>query len=286
MNHCVRRKVDGFTMVETMIVLAITIALVGSSLALFQFRIPRTHFTNAVNDLEAKMRQINNDVATGFYPTNNNFTCTGGGVVGGTAEQGTNVDCIFLGKAIQFGSGDGTGCNPGSSAEKCDTIKVFTIYGRKSVNANQIATKLSEANPGLITIPQNIEEYKLGHGLHVRKVKVGTSPDNHNGVAYVQTFGSSTVSMGGSNEPQGSAQIQLIPLSGQLGLNTNPFSSQASSQLGSASPPINPAQGVAICLKSGTTNQHAIITLGESSTTNATKIEIFENSTGWSSRCA
>jgi prepilin-type N-terminal cleavage/methylation domain-containing protein len=104
-----RQSTGGFTIVEVLIVLAVSSLILLSAMTLVNGRQARTEFTTGVNDLEQQFQQIINETASGYYPNTQDFTCTGnpGSAVSFTLiprGQGTNASCIFLGKAIQFGT--------------------------------------------------------------------------------------------------------------------------------------------------------------------------------------
>jgi prepilin-type N-terminal cleavage/methylation domain-containing protein len=108
------KATGGFTIVEVMIVLAVSGMLLVSAAALIDGRQSRTEFTTAVNDEQQQIQQIINETASGYYPNNQDFTCTPNptsspvltkSTPGTGTRQGANQGCIFLGKAIQFGLG-------------------------------------------------------------------------------------------------------------------------------------------------------------------------------------
>ncbi|HUB93492.1 MAG TPA: prepilin-type N-terminal cleavage/methylation domain-containing protein [Verrucomicrobiae bacterium] len=98
----------GFTIVEVMIVLAVSSLIVLSALTLVNGRQSKTEFTTGINDFQEQLQQIINETASGQYPGMGGFTCqpaASGPVTFTTtsSSQGTNQGCIFLGKAVQFG---------------------------------------------------------------------------------------------------------------------------------------------------------------------------------------
>jgi len=98
----------GFTIVEVMIVLAVSSLIVLSALTLVNGRQNKTEFVTGINDLQQQVQQIVNETASGLYPGIGGFTCQPGAsgpvtFTGVSSAQGTNQGCIFLGKTIQFG---------------------------------------------------------------------------------------------------------------------------------------------------------------------------------------
>lgn len=110
----------GFTIVETLIVLAVSALVAVSAMLVISGRQSETQFMVASNDLKQKIEQIINETRSGYYPGSGDFSCTGS--VGTkptinniTKSQGTNGGCIFLGKAVEFGFSQ-TGADPESFA--------------------------------------------------------------------------------------------------------------------------------------------------------------------------
>lgn len=104
----------GYTIIEVMIVISVSAIVFAAAVAGYSRQNQRTEFANAVRDIESTIQDILNDVSTGYYPKSNTFACTraGGGANNvpelslGSAEQGTNQDCIFLGKAVKLKDAD------------------------------------------------------------------------------------------------------------------------------------------------------------------------------------
>lgn len=146
--HRVRRSLfaprgqRGFTIIEVLIVLAVTGLLFASAAILIAGRRQQAEFNQAVGQIQSQIQQVINDVATGYYPNTNSFECSAGPsgpvlTAGGGTEQGANAGCIFLGKAMQFGVLD-------TSPEQFST---FTIAGLQKNAAGNEVTSLAEAQP-------------------------------------------------------------------------------------------------------------------------------------------
>lgn len=248
----------GYTIIEVIIVLTVTSLLLASAILLFRSRIPRTQFSNAVVEFDTKLRDTMGQVVSGYYPSSN------------VPDLGTNEDSIFLGRVIQFGP-NVDGCSPGS--DKCDEINSYTVSGRRVVGIppnDTVVTTLADANPKVVS--GSDDTMTLGYGLHVTKVLIGGTSTNLAGLGFIQTFGS--VGVGGL--PSGTPQVQLLPIVGDLGEQPASFTDATFGGRLQANPP-NPSQGIVICLKSGTTDQVASITLGGNQDVLGTKIDIAEN---------
>lgn len=96
-----RHKRAGFTIVETLIVLAVSGVLFISVAALISGQINRYRTRDAVFNLESSVRDVLNDVSTGYYPENNynNIDCDDH-ITGGSG-RGKNT-CVLAGKKIVF----------------------------------------------------------------------------------------------------------------------------------------------------------------------------------------
>ncbi len=144
---------SGYTIIETMIFLAVSSALFISVVLLVSGQQRRTEFAQAVRDLQSRITDIQNDVATGHYFETSNFTCDTGTlpmrpaappvfdpstdadvVDGGSlrprayqvpesgSTPGKNDECMFIGQGIQF--------NPQAATEG-NTMRAYSIMGRR-----------------------------------------------------------------------------------------------------------------------------------------------------------
>jgi type II secretory pathway pseudopilin PulG len=137
----------GFTILETMIVLAVSGLLLISALALISGKQGTAEFQTAINDLQQQIQQVINQTESGYYPSQSDFTCT---AMPGMApvidtntnvSRGTNSDCLLLGNVIYFGPGNTT-----------NSYSVYPMAAyRLTTSANPIeVTSLAEAQPTAI----------------------------------------------------------------------------------------------------------------------------------------
>lgn len=268
-----RRHAGGFTIVEVIVFLAVSLAIVAGSIALFSTRIPKTQFAQAVNELDIKIKGVSNEVASGFYPSTQNIECDGISISShpGT-EQGTSADCIFLGRAIQFGPGGAGGCNP-ADAKTCDNIAIYTIWGQTNTGG-QATNNLSDAEPRFAdTTALTPETYTTGYGLYITKVISDTAAG---GVVFLQTFGT-PVAAGGSDLPSGASQVEMRTLNGSLGQAEDSFTRFTGSTYGNIFSDLsapNPRAGATLCLRSGVSDQYAVIVVGDGSKPLSNTVEI------------
>lgn len=167
----VGKYLDGYTLIEVMIFLAVSGALLVSAMTFISGRQARIRYTQAVVDFEQQLQDTFNDVSTGYYPTNSDYSCTydGANIVFSTAtdtSQGSNEQCIFAGKLIHFfPNGDLSG------------YKIYTIVGpskMQSINSSQV--KLLGATGGAAGSNPGIAELKkIQSDIQFTKTSVGGS---------------------------------------------------------------------------------------------------------------
>jgi len=98
----------------------------------------RTQFTVAMQEIETLIDDIKSDVRDGFFNSTQRCRIVGGNVVlSGAPNAGSNEECIFLGKVIDFGNPDST------------QYKVYTVVGRRfsDLLTKAPVTSLKEARP-------------------------------------------------------------------------------------------------------------------------------------------
>jgi type II secretory pathway pseudopilin PulG len=262
-----REAVEGFTIVEILIVLAVSAMLVLSAIILISGRANKTQFTTASNNLKQQLEQIINETATGYFPNGNNFTCTAGVAAmpvlsNGSQQQGTNGGCIFLGKAIQFGATDNVG-----------KVLIYAIAGNRLQNGTQSeVTSLAQAYPeavapgagtntGLngITVTTPLE-----NGLDVGSMTYAGG--NTGGFALLSSLASYTAAGSSCNGVCSGAQVlKLYAIAGtSIGTATSKGFVDKLDGQGAASVGANyvAATQITACFNSGTTNQSVVYKIG------------------------
>lgn len=122
------KRSGGFTIIETMLYLAVSTALMVSTILIISNQQKGTEFHQAVKDLENQFQDQFNDVSTGYFQRKDSTSCslgsgtvniqdTGGGV-------GTNGDCIQLARVFWFGDSAG------------NVIHTYSVLGRRLYNDN------------------------------------------------------------------------------------------------------------------------------------------------------
>lgn len=254
------KKAQGFTIMETLIVLAVTSTLFVIIAATLSGRQQRTQFEQAANDIRAEIQQVINDVGTGFYPSTNNFSCSAGAfgptLGAGSTTQGENTGCIFLGKAMQFSAGGNE-----------SAYNIIPIAGLQRTNTGTEVSTYAEASPRAISpstsdssIPDLVVKKKLQYGLEAYSMTYGTT--NIPIGAFVVANSLATYSSG--TLASGSGQLNIIPItSSNLGSAQEVTAQNINTTMHTA--PVNPAGGIKICFASEGSNQSGLVTIGPTS---------------------
>jgi len=244
--------------VEVLIVLAVTGILFVSAATLIAGQQSKAAFQQGVQQLQSQMQQVMNDVSSGYYPNLANFTCTnsGGGlnISGGSSAQGTNGDCIFLGKVVQFGSGI-SGSNP-------ERFATLSLAGLRSDTSGNPITTLAATSPTVI--PSSTATTPLEGGLTVSGMWYdGNRSQPVAALAFVSTLGQTN----GAGILTGTQQLNIIPILGTaLTQNTSVTPTIIHNVLSSPAATVNPPNGVQVCFASGGTDQSGLLTIGGTGT--------------------
>jgi type II secretory pathway pseudopilin PulG len=250
------RATGGFTIVETLIVLAVTGLLFASAVILINGRQSKTEFQTGINNTQQQIQQIINETSSGYFPDSNNFKCAAGAIgqpvitAGSGTGQGTNSGCVFLGKVMQF-----------APAGSTDSYALHTVAGNKS--GQTIAT----ASP--VDVFNILSSTKFENGLTVYCMKYNgndcLSGTDTAGVGFIAgdsagNISSTNASTGLLNS--GAQQVSLYALAGGTQVNSSNTASVQSAINLPAGIGLVHANKVVVCMVSGGTNQSGLITIG------------------------
>lgn len=268
------RTQKGFTIIEVLIVLAVSGALFLSAILLVNGRQHVTAFNQSIRNLQTELQQVVNEVGSGYYANNGSIACDKGGPGGGVlltsatgTEQGANMNCLFLGKAIQFAVGN---TDP-------EVYNVYTIVGLRG-SAAVPSTDLATARARLIarttsesssTIPPNaFETKKLQYGLTVSEAYRATHlSTSHGSVGIASKLG--VIGTGDASQ-----QVDVVPIAGStLHASSEVGVGQINAALLTATP--NPTNSIDICFNSAGSNQSGLISIGGSGRQGTVKLQIF-----------
>jgi type II secretory pathway pseudopilin PulG len=241
---------NGYTIVETMIFLAVSGVILSTSLLFFRGRQERIQYTQGVREVESQIKTIMNEVSSGYFPNDGSFSCAGGGAAGpilnfaATGGQGTNEDCVFLGKVIRF--------NEGSNYSS------YSVLGLRKTG-DELSSTLAGAKP---IIDEKVSEtYALPWGIKVTKVaNVDGTPPNISSVGLILSLGASSGAPGPAGISSGSRSADLLPIINTNGLSDD-FSRVSSGVNGMLDSQRRPKK-IIICLISGGGDRKSAIVLG------------------------
>jgi len=155
-----KRPEGGYTVIEVLLVIAISTIIFVSAIAVFGGQSRTTQFSQAMQDLQSKIQSYATEVTTGAQPDMSGYYCglSGGKPILSTTGSNTG-DCIFLGRTIHV--------YPGSN-----TIKIYTVLGtRVNPASGSPALTIAEANPEAAIdntrTPHFVDTYNLLGGAMV-----------------------------------------------------------------------------------------------------------------------
>jgi type II secretory pathway pseudopilin PulG len=246
----------GFTVVETLIVLAVTSGLFILTAVAINGKQQKTDFQVGSRNLQQQFQQIINEAATGYYPSNTSFQCTVGiganlQLTGGSNNQGENRDCTFIGKALVVGGDQHT-----------DNYSVFSLAGRRVLSdgvtetRNPTEAKVTALSNAVIDTEQNV---RLPNGLTFVGAGVGGALSNGE---FAVNFMSSFSSFSGAGADVGGSQ--RLELRGYNNWSTGPSNDADAINREVTIPPNFPLiPGVEMCFRSNGTNQSVLITISD-----------------------
>ncbi len=225
---------NGYTIVETMIFLAVSGALFLSAMLLINGQQRKTEFSTSVRDFDSKLQSIIGNVSSGYYNNPGTITCNAIIVAGvrtpnptaGVSSQGQNQDCTFIGQYIDLSA-------------PFDKFTITSYAGLRLNSSGKVVQTLTEAVP--TPISSSAETYKLLGGVTanmkivggsiIKTLAITTTFNQHNSAGILDS---------------GSSRVEMHAING-AGIDV-----------------VNPSTGVQICLSSG--NQVGIVVLNTGST--------------------
>lgn len=134
----------GYTIVEVMIFMAISGIMFLLAATFISGKQANAQFKQGMNDMNSQIMNVINEVSNGDYTDLGTNTCTATAVTNGaptiqsgSAAQGSNIGCVFLGKVIQIPVGN-----------QKSQYAVFTAVGRQTdANTGDATQTFTTANP-------------------------------------------------------------------------------------------------------------------------------------------
>lgn len=253
----------GFTVVETLIVLAVTSGLFILTAVAINGKQQKTEFQVGIRNLQQQFQQVITEAASGYYPSNGSFQCTLGiganlQITGGTNEQGGNGACVFIGKTLVVGG-----------AQHTDNYSTYSLAGRRTqldgtetsnpTQAKVTAIAQSAANPSN-SFTDTRNNVRIPNGLTF--VQARRAGGVWSTSEFAVSFMSSFANFESTNGVSGGSQ--RLELRGFDNWSTGIDDADAINRETTTIPnfPLL-SQGVELCFRSNGTNQSAIVAISE-----------------------
>lgn len=257
-------RMSGFTIVETMIVMAVTGIMFISVVLLINGKQQRAQFQFAVKDVQTQIRQIITETTAGYNQLGNNTCSSFGGkpklATGTTDTLGTNASCVFLGKTIIF------------SQDKESFLVAPVIGLRQPITTDfqgVFAADLNSSKP-ILSTDTIASQRMLQFGLTPVAMYVGDDLAQKVGsVSFVLTPGVKDISPGSQGTTSQNLNIVAVTsgssLANSIDAERSAVETAMQNGIVSSRDYINSTDDkvkVSICFNSGTTNQSLLLTIG------------------------
>lgn len=224
----------GYTIVEVMIVIAVSGALLASVMTVIGGKQRSTEFQYGVREFQSLIQDIMNDVETGYFPNN--------------GSPGSSSNAIFLGKAIHFHEVTGTG--------RVSALKEMSISGTIS-SSNKDATQLSDAVP-IGVVPSSTSRRPLSGAVELTNIRYGTGGTVSKGFAIISGINKSNT---GSTSSGGKGRFAFINIASVA--DSDAVLSSAIGSLAAGNPFAPASTGVVFCLREAAgSNRVAAVSYG------------------------
>jgi prepilin-type N-terminal cleavage/methylation domain-containing protein len=166
---------SGFTIVEVLMVLAISATMIVASSIVFTQTRENSYFSQGMYDLQSQFQSMANNVSSQNVSNFQAYTCSPALISGvmrpvlNTPGSGTNQDCILLGLAVQTAVGN-------------TTLNLYPVFGLKDLyvgnnDTNTLSATVTDSHPAPSIDPSNTIidalkfRYTLLNGLKVVSAK-------------------------------------------------------------------------------------------------------------------
>lgn len=255
---------QGYTIVEVMIVLAVSGLMFVIAANFISGKQERASFTSGVNEMAARLDDMIQQVTDGQYsdiPLTCNFTGLATTITPGNPQgQGTNAKCVFLGKILHFQE-QATAPDSWPAGDNLSHYEVLSVAGGRIDSTTLMPiTVLATAKP---TAAHDINKQQIvPQSLDVNKITINPgNVTNTSAFGFFQSQGTSDGAGGIKNGAQTVIMYYLPAL-------------PASSTTSTAETKVTAALGattVDICLTDG--KQYATISLGANGNKLATSLK-------------
>jgi hypothetical protein len=276
------KVLGGYTILEVMIFLIISTALIASAEVAVGGSNAHTQFNQGMRDVNSKIQDWIGNVINGFPGDNQqSYKCSAPGgsrptIIAGTGS--TSPDCIFIGKAVQF-----TDASSSPTPGQTGHLYAYSVFGARMFKDSSGNTTLSDnmydSNPiaatGQFSSGTDLtEDYTLPGGLKILSIKSTSSlgPGNSHLIGFFSSFNTeqNTTQNGAeslnafafpvdtnqkpANNPGGSTVAQCLELANSSSACKLPVAGDPNQW-----PPA--LQNVQICFGSDNNNDTALLTI-------------------------
>lgn len=162
------QKTCGFTMVEVLIVLAVTSALLVVAMVMINGRLARTEFAVGSRQIRQEIDKVVSSTSSGYTMNKGNISCTSNGTVpslsSAAKEVGSNEGCIFIGKIMVL--------NAATHKESMRVVplvgnRMFSSGGKLRESADVLEAAPTPLAPSTVdsTLPDQSESIQLPRGF-------------------------------------------------------------------------------------------------------------------------
>jgi type II secretory pathway pseudopilin PulG len=235
------RQPLGYTIVEVMIVLAVTGFMFVIAATFINGKQARTSFTEGTHEMASDIQDIIEQVSDGKYSDIPLYCSAGVSSLSISSLPPGTADCTFLGKFIHF---------PVENTASATKYEVFSLAGARNVGGGP-PTSLAADLVTAITNPELTVQANIPQTLQVKDINVNGAPGVY-GIGFIQ-------SLGNVNSGTYVSGAQTVSMVYAPSLNGGDSSEAAAAATLSSLQPITAAS---ICITDGT--RYAQIILGSS----------------------
>lgn len=282
-----RSSAGGFTIVETLIVLAVSSVLFVALTGAVRGQQSKAQFKNAMTAITSEIQSTIGEVSNGHYPIpQGSFSCTAGATgpqlsAAAGAGLGSNSGCTYMGRAMMFGTG---------MADDSQQYLTHTLVGlRRTVPQGEDPANFSEARVRVVapststpSTPDQSMVNVLQFGATVRWMRAddGTNAPVA-GFAVVTVPGKQVVGSVGGGSAAAMASVIPVPCgvtpSCTDGLDPRPGAEAIINTFAGANGVNATATGVRLCFLSATSNQSGLVRVGVNGGNNSITMTIHNN---------
>lgn len=239
-----RRSANAYTIVEVMIVLAVSGVIFLAAISFVNGKQERTAFNSGVNTMASQIQGVIEQVTDGQY-NDEPISCSqtgsgtlsivvGSAVTSGQGGQGTNPTCVFLGKSLTFASGS------------TNSFNVYPVAASRIDGGGNEVTDLGSAQA--TRVDSLVTSQNMSQNLSVVGISTGGDYNASGQIEFLQSL------------------AQAGDVAGVLGDGAQTVGLYYSSSSDSLS--TTPSTGISICLTDGT--RYGIIDIGLNSNSGGT----------------